>query len=109
VRLDGVPITLRGDLELLHYPYADVSEHARRIDAYTSLAALDLRDRGTRVSGLGLAAHPVAAFLRNYVLRRGFLEGRAGLAVSLLNSYYVLLKHVKLLELQQASRPAAGG
>ena len=39
-------VTLRGDLELLHYPYADVSEHARRIDAYTSLAALDLHDRG---------------------------------------------------------------
>ena len=29
-------VTLGGDLELLHYPYADVSEHARRIDAYTS-------------------------------------------------------------------------
>ena len=73
----------------------------RRIDAYTSLAALDMRDRGASVGALGLAVHPVAAFLRNYLLRRGMLDGRAGLAVSLLNSYYVLLKHVKLLELQQ--------
>jgi glycosyltransferase involved in cell wall biosynthesis len=106
VALDGPMVTLRGDLELLHYPYADVSEHARRIDAYTSLAALDLRDRGVTVGALGLAAHPVAAFLRNYLLRRGILQGRAGLAVSLLNSYYVLLKHVKLLELQQAAAAA---
>jgi glycosyltransferase involved in cell wall biosynthesis len=103
VALDGPMVTLGGDLELLHYPYADVSEHARRIDAYTSLAALDLRDRGVTVGGLGLAVHPAAAFLRNYLLRRGILQGRAGLAVSLLNSYYVLLKHVKLLELQTAA------
>jgi glycosyltransferase involved in cell wall biosynthesis len=103
VALRGPMVTLRGDLELLHYPYADVSEHARRIDAYTSLAALDLRDRGVTVGAIGLAVHPVAAFLRNYLLRRGIVQGRAGLAVSLLNSYYVLLKHVKLLELQAAA------
>jgi glycosyltransferase involved in cell wall biosynthesis len=100
VKVDGSIETLTGGLELLHYPYTDVSEHARRIDAYTSLAALDMRDRGVTVRGLGLAVHPAAAFLRNYILRGGFREGRAGLAVSLLNSYYVLLKHVKLLELQ---------
>ena len=34
-------------------------------------------------------------------------EGRAGLAVSLLNSYYVLLKYVKLLELERRARPDA--
>jgi len=36
------------------------------------------------------------------------MAGRAGLAVSLLNSYYVLLKHVKLLELQLGTRPPRG-
>jgi hypothetical protein len=38
------------------------------------------------------------------VLRRGALQGRAGLTVSLLNSYYVLLKYVKLLELEIGTR-----
>jgi glycosyltransferase involved in cell wall biosynthesis len=103
VAVDGPVVTLGDDLELLHFPYADVSAHARRIDAYTSLAALDMRDRGRRVGAFGLALHPAAAFLRNYLLRRGFMQGRAGLAVSLLNSYYVLLKHVKLLELQDVA------
>jgi hypothetical protein len=39
------------------------------------------------------------------VLRRGFMDGGAGLLVSMLNSYYVFLKFAKLWELQQ---PAAG-
>ena len=86
--------------ELQHFPYASVSDHLHRIDRYTSLAALDLRERGHRASGAGLLLHPPAAFFRNYVLRGGFRDGRTGLAVSLLNSMYVLLKHVKLLELQ---------
>jgi glycosyltransferase involved in cell wall biosynthesis len=86
--------------ELLHFPYESVSDHVQRIDRYTTLAALDLRDTGHRASGAGLLLHPPAAFLRNYLLRGGVRDGRAGLAVSLLNAGYVLLKHVKLLELE---------
>jgi glycosyltransferase involved in cell wall biosynthesis len=102
VRVTGEPALLEGDIE--HYPYADVSDHLRRIDRYTTLAALDLRDGRRQAGALALLLHPAAAFFRNYVLRRGVLQGRAGLAVSLLNSYYVLLKYVKLLELEHQAR-----
>jgi (heptosyl)LPS beta-1,4-glucosyltransferase len=107
VQVSGEPALLAGDIE--HYPYADVSDHIRRIDRYTSLAALDLQDGGQSAGALALLLHPAAAFLRNYILRRGFQQGRAGLAVSLLNSYYVLLKYVKLLEMERlppAGRPS---
>jgi len=102
VHVAGEPALLAGEIE--HYPYANVSDHLQRIDRYTSLAALDMRDRGRSAGPLELLGHPPAAFLRNYILRRGFQQGRAGLAVSLLNSYYVLLKYVKLLELETLSR-----
>jgi glycosyltransferase involved in cell wall biosynthesis len=99
VRVDGAVGVLPGELE--HHPYRDVSDHLRRIDQYTTLAAMELRDRGRRATTASLIAQPCAAFLRNYVLRRGIADGRVGLIVSLLNSYYVLLKFVKLLELEQ--------
>jgi glycosyltransferase involved in cell wall biosynthesis len=98
VRVDGPVGTLPG--ELRHHPYRDVSDHLRRIDQYTTLAALELRDRGRRAGTAAILTQPCAAFLRNYVLRRGFADGRVGLIVSLLNSYYVLLKFVKLMEIQ---------
>ena len=41
------------------------------------------------------------AFLRNYVLRRGFTEGTTGLIISVLNAYYVFLKLAKLWERQR--------
>ena len=51
--------------------------------------------------------HPPFAFLRNYILRGGFRDGAAGLLVSVLNSYYVFLKLVKLWELQRLAGKAA--
>ena len=48
--------------------------------------------------------HPPAAFLRNYVLRRGFLVGAAGFTISVMNTYYVFLKFAKLWEMQQRQR-----
>ena len=44
---------------------------------------------------------------RNFILRRGFLDGHTGLVVSMLNSYYVFLKYVKLFEMQQTGSGAA--
>jgi hypothetical protein len=92
-----------GDLhsDLLHYTYHDVSHHLQTIDRYTTLAARQMFEDGRRAGVRHLLLNPVAAFVRNYVLRGGFRDGRVGLIVSLLNSYYVLLKFVKLWERQQ--------
>ena len=48
--------------------------------------------------------HPPAAFLRNYLLRRGILDGTAGLPISLMNAYSVFLKFAKLWELQRSQK-----
>ena len=58
---------------------------------------------GRRASAVDLLTHPPAAFLRNYILRGGFADGVAGLTISLVNAYSVLLKFAKLWELQTAN------
>jgi hypothetical protein len=55
-----------------------------------------MRARGRRAGLFDLLVHPPAAFLRNYVLRRGFLDGTAGFVISAMNAYYVFLKFAKL-------------
>jgi glycosyltransferase involved in cell wall biosynthesis len=96
VALDGDAGALVNDLQ--HHPYRDISDHLATIDRYTTLAADQMRADGRVPSLAGLALHPPFAFLRNYVLRRGFLNGGAGLTVSILNSYYVFLKLAKARE-----------
>ena len=104
VRLNGPTGTLHG--ELLHYPYTGISDHLDTIDRYTTLAAREMHAQGRRSSWGRIAIHPPLAFARNYVARGGFRQGTPGLIVSLLNSYYVLLKFAKLWELQRQARAA---
>jgi glycosyltransferase involved in cell wall biosynthesis len=95
---EGKPLTLRHDLQ--HYPYRDISDHVTSIDHYTTLAAEEWYLAGRRTNPLDVVLHPPAAFLRNYVIRGGFRDGTAGFLISVLNSYYVFLKILKLWELQ---------
>ena len=99
VSVDGPVGQLRHDLE--HYSYRDLRDQIDRINHYTSLAARQMNEAGRRAGPLDLLVHPPAAFLRNYVLRRGILDGTVGLTISLVNAYSVFLKFAKLWELQQ--------
>jgi glycosyltransferase involved in cell wall biosynthesis len=95
--------------ELQHYSYRDLADHLARINRYTTLAARQMHEGGRRAGALDLLLHPPAAFLRNYVLRRGFLDGTAGLTLSAVNAYAVFLKFAKLWEMEKAqgARPKA--
>jgi glycosyltransferase involved in cell wall biosynthesis len=92
--------------ELQHYSYRDLRDHLDRINRYTTLAARQLHESGRRAGVLDLLIHPPAAFVRNYVLRRGFADGAAGLTISLVNAYSVMLKFAKLWEMQHATPSA---
>ena len=89
--------------ELQHYSYRDLADHLDRINKYSTLAAQQMYEGGRRAGVVDLLLHPPAAFLRNYVLRGGFSDGTAGLALSLVNAYSVFLKFAKLWELQQGT------
>jgi hypothetical protein len=74
------------------------------MDRYTTLAARQMHEQGRRAGVADLAFHPPAAFLRNYVLKRGFADGLPGFIVSSMNAYYVFLKFAKLWEMQRKDR-----
>jgi glycosyltransferase involved in cell wall biosynthesis len=96
---------LRGELE--HHPYADISDHLRKIDSYTTLWARQARAAGRRSNVVDTFAGASWAFLRNYVLKRGFLLGSAGLIVSVLNTHYTFAKLAKLREMERTGARGA--
>ena len=98
---------LRGDLH--HYTYASIDEYLEQLSRFSALAAADSLDRGQR-SGFGqLALRPLAAFFNNYLLRRGFLDGSAGFAVSVLASVSIFFKYLRLWQLQSNDRQSPFG
>jgi len=71
---DGKVERLKGDL--LHYTVRDASDHHLRIDRYTTLAARQSHAQGKRASVGAIMVAPLATFIRSYVFKRGFLDGR---------------------------------
>jgi len=98
VNVDGSSGQLRHDLE--HYSFSDLRDQIARINQYSTLSAKQMYEGGRRTGPMEILLHPPAAFLRNYLLRRGFLDGTAGLTISLMNAWSVGLKFMKLWELQ---------
>jgi glycosyltransferase involved in cell wall biosynthesis len=98
VQVDGGAGQLSAELQ--HYSFRDLRDHLDRINHYTTLAARQMHESGRRAGVADLLLHPPAAFLRNYVLRLGFTDGTAGLTLSLVNAYGVMLKFAKLWEIQ---------
>jgi glycosyltransferase involved in cell wall biosynthesis len=94
-------VTARGPVgqlthDLQHYAYRDLAHHHETMQRYTTLAAQQMHEEGRRASVFALLLHPPAAFLRNYVLKRGFMDGAPGLIISAMNAHYVFLKFAKL-------------
>lgn len=97
VDVDGPAGRLQHEIE--HYSFADLSDQIERVNRYSTLAAQQMHEAGRRATLVDLLVQPPAAFLRNYVLRRGFSDGGVGLVISTVNAYYVFLKFAKLWEL----------
>lgn len=90
---------------LLHYSYEDLETVLRKLDAYSSAGARQRFAAGQR-GGLGKAlARGAWAFLRTYVLRRGFLDGRAGLMIAIFNAETVYYRFLKLDAAAGRARP----
>jgi len=97
---------LNGDL--IHRSVESVGHHARMIaERYAPLGARSAYDQGRRTSPLGILAAGPAAFIRDYVLKAGFLDGVAGLFIAVFSAYHAVLKHMMLYELQRGGETTA--
>lgn len=87
---------LSGDI--LHYPYANFAQHLDKINSYAQEGALDLQARG-RKGGLGRGIlHGLGRFVRLYLLKRGFLDGKAGFINAVHGAFYAFMKYVRVGE-----------
>ncbi|MBI9036044.1 MAG: glycosyltransferase family 2 protein [Bacteroidales bacterium] len=93
--------TLKG--VLFHYSYNSISEHIRQADRFTSFTALDAFEKGKKISYFGLWLKPKFKFFRDFILKRGFLDGYYGYVVCKISAHATFLKCTKIRELHKNS------
>ncbi|CAN5206562.1 glycosyltransferase family 2 protein [soil metagenome] len=87
---------------IIHYSYPDDDAYLRKLVHYSTLSAQQAFTAGKR-GGYGTALlHALAAFLRCYVFKHGFLDGRAGVMVAISSAESTYHKYFKLMLLSEA-------
>jgi glycosyltransferase involved in cell wall biosynthesis len=102
IQLDGLR---QGRLEepMLHYTYWTYDQYFEKYVRYTRWGAQDKFERGERTSTFQLLVRPFLRFLYLYVFRGGFLDGKAGIQVCMLQSFFVtFVKQGRLWEMEHA-------
>lgn len=90
---------LKGDL--LHYTFYSIEQHKAQIAKFSSISAQAYFDKGLRSNVLRIIFSPVAKFVRNYILKKGFLDGYYGWLICILSAKATYLKYVKLKKIQE--------
>ena len=85
---------------ILHYTYSSVSEYLVQLEKFSTLAAEDYLARGRQFGIFRLILSPPAVFIKNFFLKAGFLDGRAGFVVSILSAVSTFFKLLKTEELR---------
>lgn len=107
IELHSPPGMLRG--KIIHLTYGDFDDYFKKFGAFTSGTAVDMQREGKRGGVFQLLFNPAWSFLRMYVFRLGFLDGRVGLILAVLSAFYTFTKYAKLWLLQRpAEEPPAG-
>lgn len=84
---------------LLHYTYDSYEQALEKLNRYSTLGAEMAFERGRKATPSSALARGAWAFFRTYILKRGFLDGRAGLALALYVGHGTYYRYLKLWKL----------
>ena len=96
-------VQLKGDI--YHYSFNSISEHLKTIDSFTEIGAREIVRKNKKVTVFSPLTHASWTFIKLYFLKRGFLDGFAGLVVSVLSYMHVFTKYSKAYIMYKQAGP----
>ena len=97
--IDGQTGELHG--LLLHYAFDDLEEVLHKVNQYSTAGAKMMQQRGRKASLTGAVVRGLWSFVRTYVLRGGFLDGREGFMLAVSNAEGTYYRYLKLMLLNE--------
>ena len=91
--------------DLMHEPPDRVTDQLRKSDIGSRIFADGKFERGSHACAAGIFFHGFWRFVRNYVIKRGFLDGTPGLIIAILGGVNAFSKQAKLWELEHVGPP----
>ena len=89
------------DCPIEHYTESNLSQVLIKIDQYSTIGAEEAFKEGKTASIWSAILRAKLAFLHNYILRCGFLDGSPGLTLAITDAVNKFFKYAKLAELNK--------
>jgi len=83
---------------LEHHTISSVSDWIAKINKYSSWKAMDKHEKGMVLPVAHLVFRPPARFIKDFVIRLGFLDGWRGFLIAALSSFAELVMAAKVVE-----------
>lgn len=88
----------------LHFPFENLDMVVAKINRYSGIAAIAMAEKGRRVGLLGVIGHCLWTFIRIYILRRGFMDGRHGFVLAVTAAFGSFLRYAKLMFINRSRK-----
>ncbi len=93
---------IKGDL--YHYSFYTIDQHLKQIEFFTDIGAQVEYQKGTKASGFKIWYKSRFKFIRDYIFKLGFLDGKYGYIVCKNSAMATALKYKKLQTLWNNSK-----
>ena len=84
---------------IIHTTYSSLENYIKKINLYTSLEALDLKD-SLRVNKLDVIFRSFGMFWQCYFQKKAYKDGIAGFIISVIQMIYSLMLMIKIIEIK---------
>lgn len=91
------------DFCIYHFNYRDIPHFLEKLNKYTTLESQKLSNK-IHFSVLRMVGSGVNTFIIRYVKFKGYKDGVRGLFLSILMTFYRIISHMKLWEIEQISK-----
>lgn len=92
------------DGDLLHYSIDSIEQHIEQIQKFTTIAAQAMHEKGRKSSLFNIIFNPTFKFIRDYLIRMGFLDGFYGYVIAKNSAFAKYLKYLKLYQLNKQAK-----
>ena len=100
ILIDGRVRRLRSEIH--HYSYRSRADHEARMVKYAELGAEELMRQGRKASRFDLVVRPAWAWIRQYLLMGGFVDGHRGRIAARSTALSVYLRYMLLAKKQRS-------
>lgn len=91
-------VVLKGDI--LHYSYYSVEQHYKQAEKFADISGKAMHNMGRKVNMPMIYLKAGFKFIRNYILKLGFLDGKNGFIICKITAKETYNKYMKLYTLQ---------